>query len=155
MHVSHSNKTLQALGKLLMIRHPQVAKDLYDSYLADQPTDSDYTRIGCYYQKFCGIMGIHEDHCRGALFKHSRSELRRLFISCMLRLYNPAVYRQPDSCLINPQGLVKQLAEVLCVAAPRVSEAIRQAVAEERIYERYREKVDKIVERIKANSYGS
>lgn len=149
MHIT-GKKNFQILGKLLVINRPEIAQELYNSYLQPvvKPVADNHELISSYYSAFCEHMQIQIDHCQGALFKRSRVEIRRTFISCLMRIYNPAAYLQPEDSIINRPGFVKEIAAVLQTGEQRISETIRQAIAQERIYEDYRIRVNDIYQKL-------
>lgn len=129
------------LGKLLVLRQPDLAADLLRQISTDHQ-EKDFSRVPDYYQAFCVIAGVDPYEYKGALNCTARVDTRRLFISAMLHLYSPEVYNHPSDCINIRRGFVKAVSEVLDVDADYMSRFIRQTISMEKHYEWYQEKVN-------------
>lgn len=129
------------LGRLLVLRHPEVANQLLGQISVDHQ-EADFSRVPEYYQAFCGIVNIDPLEYQGPLNETTKVDVRRLFVSVMLHLYTPQVYNHPADSIIIRRGFVKAVSGVLLVDPDYMSRFIRQTISMERHYDWYREKVD-------------
>jgi hypothetical protein len=127
------------LGRFLKRDHPDVAQFILETYVYPLPLVEDLTMIGPLREKFRGL-GLE-----------AKWNMNQLFISCVIRLCNPQLYRHPAKALIVRSKLVKEVAAVLSIDVGAVSRYIRSAIFYEKTYEDYRILVDDIVQKIQNN----
>ena len=136
------------LGKLLVMRHPEVAQRLLVQIEHDPPL-TDLSRIPELYTVFCELINVDPPTFRGPLFSTNKVDIRRLFVSVILHLYNPQVYSHPSNNIIIPHnGFIKTLSEFFHVNRGYMSRFIRETIVMEKVYEEYRQKVEQIREGI-------
>lgn len=84
------HRQLQILGKLLMIKKPEVAKELIQ-YIPKQSDafESDLSKVPHYFKLFCQLQSLEPNEYTGPLYKSSKIDKRRFFIAVILSLYHP------------------------------------------------------------------
>lgn len=137
------------LGKLLIQKEPETAKKLITTYLpAEQPVETDFSKIGGFFIRFCEIRGIDPENHVGPSYKSEKVDVRRMFISAMVHLYYPKAFQQPIESIDVVTGLVKNIALVLKQDTGNVSKMIRQAIIWEKQYQDFEAAVSSIVEKL-------
>ena len=136
------------LGLVLMQTDPERAKKIISIYINPEPRFHDYSLIPLFFYSFCKIRGIDPDKFQGPLFKTSMTDTRRLFISSMIRLYNPQIYNQPNNCILVRKGFSQAMAKLLGLAGSNMSKTIRDCVMQEKLYDNIKNQVSEIVERL-------
>jgi hypothetical protein len=129
------------LGKLLVMRHPEVADRLLVQIEQDPP-EKDLSRIPELYNSFCALVNIDPSTFQGPLHQTHKVDIRRLFVSIILHLYNPQVYHHPNDSIFLRQGLTIALSTLLKINDGHMSRFIRETIMMEKVYEEYRQKVE-------------
>lgn len=140
------------LGKLLVMRHPDVAEQLLIQIAPGDPPERDLSRIPVLYNSFCMVVNVDPLKLRGPLRQTTKVDVRRLFISVILHLYSPQVYNQPSDGIIIRHGLVQAVSSLLYVNSAYMSRFIRQTILMEKVYEEYRAKVTQTREELISNT---
>lgn len=139
------------LGRLLLRHRPEVARELMPHL--DTP-EADPARIPDYFEAFCALHSLDPDDYRGALYKSFKVERRKLFIACMLRLYNPACFAQPSDAIMVSRSFVARLSATLSQDKGNISRLIRQVIVMERAYEDFRGQVNDTLSKLNPLSHG-
>lgn len=126
------------IGRLLVTQKPSQAKELIESYYVS-PQETELSKVKDFYERFCIIHPKTKDY-------KATSEHRRLFIAVILHLYQPEVFLQKQ-IRVTP-GLGKVIREPLGVFKPRISSMIREAIAMEKVYSDFKEKVQHVLLKI-------
>ena len=124
------------IGKFLKKTHPELAKEIADTYIYPPSPLNDYGLIPGFYDQFKEIAHDYKWNSK------------QLFISCIIRLYNPQLYNQPTSSLLVRSKLVIQLTRIMGIDRGNVSRYIRTGVVQETAYEEYKQMVDEVVKKI-------
>lgn len=154
---------LKMLGREVWNKLPQMATEILRPYLTVVPYDTDFKKIESFYLvAFCKDEGIGPEHIRGALFKSSKVDIRRLFIAAMVHIYCPHVYYQhANEINLSKKGFVMWLARAVDQHESNVSILIREVVAWEKStkwqegheviteYDRFKWRLNSIVEKLK------
>jgi len=120
------------IGWILMQIQPQTAKEIICTYMRPKPKYNDLLLVPHFLHQFCKIINIEPDKVHGSLFKTSMVDKRNLFVSAMIRLYNPELYRHPSDRIIIRRGFNKTLADALGIDQGRISKAIRDSIIQEK-----------------------
>jgi len=131
-----------------MKHHPDLANQMLETFCHLNGHDSDFSNIKHYYHEFCQHVKVLPEEHKGPVWKRNKMEVRRLFISVMIRIYCPNLHRQHSSGLVYPYGFSRKISQTLNVGEDSISKLIRQVVADEKVYEDFRLKVDDIVDNI-------
>jgi hypothetical protein len=148
MQARQGKKTYQMLGKVLSERHPDLANELLATYCNISALDSNLSHIPIYYQQFCDHVRVDPNQYKGKLYVHEKMEIRKLFVSSLLRIYVPQVYLQPKNYIVIPTGFLRHMNEAIQAGVPNLSRTIRQVILDEKVYDEYKIKVDSIVDHI-------
>jgi hypothetical protein len=122
-------RQLAMLGRLFLLKHPDLVKPLLSSF--QKPTETDLSKITHYFTFF-----------------PSDIEGRRIFIASMLHLYSPGCFSGERYLL---RGLVKQLSLTTNHHHSNISKMIDEVIQWYRDYDDFQAKVD---ERLKLLSNG-
>lgn len=133
------------LGRLLLTHQPDLAKELLTTYGRSAISSDDLSRIDNLFQSFCRLRNIIPEQYTGALYKTSKVEERRLFISVILHIYSPQVFSQPAGSIFPNLGLVTKLSSLFKHSKGNVSGMIRKVIAWESAYDDFAGKVSAIV----------
>lgn len=146
---SFTRKHYAFLGKLLLQKEPETAHKLITTYIsAEQPTETDFTKIDSFFVKFCNLQNIEPEDHKGPLYKSDKVDTRRKFISAMVHLYYPQAFTQPIDSIDVVTGLVRNISIVLKQNQGNVSKMIRQAIIWEKQYEDFSLSVTNIIEKL-------
>lgn len=139
------------IGRELWNRLPTKALQYLKPYISSIPYDTDFSRIQTFYlSAFSSIYGIEKEEIVGAVYKSSKVDIRKYFISCMVHIYCPHVYYQhANEINLSKKGFVMWLSKALQIPESNTSGSIREVLAWERDYEEFRTKVGAIVEKLK------
>lgn len=124
----NNSRHFALLGKLLINKKPEVAKELYQ-YLPAKPIESDFTKIPQYFKSFCKIQNIETEDIK--------ANERRIFIAAIILLYNP-----------KTRLLLKHLSETIKQFPSNTSVMIEEVEFRYRKVEEFRNQVDEIVKKI-------
>lgn len=120
----YGKKEYVLIGRLVVKQYPELAKDIVNLYIKHEPLETDYSKIEKYFDRFCCFY-------QSPLTKQEHVKMRRVFLACMLSLYNPIVFSQPLKNIIIPRSLfVKNIAQVFEMTEANVSQMIRIVVAD-------------------------
>ena len=138
-------KEFYVIGHLLWRTDRQAAEDLISTYIRPKQKFDDFTIISLFFMCFCDVRKIHHSQLTGILYKSTLTKERRLFISCMIRLYNSQIYGHPSEAMIIRIGFSGRLARVLQISQTQVSKLIKTCVIHEKVYEETRNEVTETV----------
>jgi hypothetical protein len=142
-----AEKDYKILGKLLVKKNPALADEYLSLYKTHSPKEIDNTKISFYFYSFCEVMEITPETYLGPLHKSSKVDIRRLFVACMVHLYQPHVFYQPiDEINLSKKGFVMHLSRTLQQQESNISTMIREVIAWEKDYDDFKEKVHGIIE---------
>ncbi len=141
-------KQYRMLGRLVIKKYPELAKELLASYMQHQPLEMDHTKLKNYFTIFCRTQGVKEEDYRGPLFKSEKVSKRRLFTACMMHLYCPQVYHDVS---LSRTGFVLAMSETLRQKPANVSSTIREVVLWENRYDDFASTVEQSLEKILNN----
>lgn len=144
--VERSNKFYAILGKLLIQKEPETASKLISLHISEsKPQETDLNKIPDLFIKFCTAQNLEPEDYKGALFKSSKIDQRRLFIGTMVKMYG------------NPWGLGVSISRSLNQHKQATSKMIGEVMScYEHCYkdsESFSEAVDAIVEKMKGGEY--
>lgn len=128
------------IGKFLKKTHPELAKQIADTYIYPPPPLNDYAFISDLYQRFKPLAHDYKWNSK------------QLFISAIIRLYNPSLHQQPTQNLLIRTGLVLAIAKQIPMPKGKVSVYIRTVMVQERAYDSYKAMVDEVVAKIHTNA---
>jgi hypothetical protein len=137
-------KQYHLIGWFLARTDPQKAASIIDTYIKPAPRCNDFEQIPAFLQHFSQLKDIQPIQIKGALMKRQLVDTRKLFISVMIRIYNPQVYNHPKDGMVFTYGFSIYLAELLQLKQSHISRTIRECIMEERVYEQTRRAVDEI-----------
>ncbi len=123
------------LGQLLITKKPDVATELLQ-YIP--PMESDLSKIPGFFKAFCKLQGISQAEYIGALYSHSKTDTRRLFVACMLAMYGP-----------GKKYLQKHLTEAIGGHQSNTSSMITEVEFRYRKIADYKHEVDGIVSKLR------
>lgn len=151
MHVTNplslTPKELTILGRLCATQKPDVAKELLSIY-DTKPVEQDHAKIPSHFNRFCQLQDMNPDEYRGNLFKSKKSDLRRLFVACMVRMYLPHLYAAPRKGVRLAYGFTQALAKTFHLKGTNVAVMIREIVVHEKAYSEFRASVDEITSKL-------
>lgn len=140
-----SHEQFQLIGKLLALQHPELAHKLITDH-SFIPHETDLSIIPCYFHAFLQAQGSSQENYESLPFK---SETRRMFVACMLHIYNHSVFTQPKGCLILRRGLSIRIAETLGTTRNVVSAMIRDVIVMHKAYDSFRKRIEFLVDQLK------
>ena len=147
--LSLSPKEYSILGRLCASQKPDVARELLSIY-DNKPLDKDHPNIQVYFIEFCRLQDIDPEEYKGALFKASKVEQRRLFIACMVHIYLPHLYVSATTAagIRLDYGFISSLAESLNQKKSNISKMVREIVVTEKVYDEFRDRATWLVEQL-------
>jgi hypothetical protein len=128
------------IGKFLQKTNPELAKAISEQYIYPPSPLNDYELIADLFSKFKPL--AHDYNWNS----------KKLFISIILRLYNPQLYNQPRANLLIRPGLVIAISRAIAMDKGRVSKYIRTALVHETAYEEYKAMVDDALQKLHPNA---
>lgn len=84
--MTYTNKTLAKIGKEVINNHPDIASVILEQMPA--PMCNDLSKIPHYLIIFCQAISIDPSSIRGPVYKSSIAEIKKMFVSAMVTLYN-------------------------------------------------------------------
>lgn len=144
----HSNRTYEALGRVLLHKHPELAEELLP--LCQTEGETDMNKIPGYFKKFCELRQVNLMENIGDLRSNrERMENRMLFVATMLHIYNYHIFHTHGAPPIFRRGFVKSLAECISISPSNISQLIRNVMVHERVYDSFRADIQSIVPQLK------
>jgi hypothetical protein len=141
--MQHKYSYYYTVGKTLVAVDPVKAKEITDLHFSGpQPLESDLDKIEKYFVTYCRLRRIPIKRFHDQEYKLRRPDERRLFLSVMLRMYNPQVYHGKMQL---SRGFVSVISKILKYQASNVSMLIRDVIDRERIFKDYRNKVGMLI----------
>lgn len=134
------------LGKLVLVKHPEIAKDLLP--FATATDTEDLKKIPEYFDKFCKTYNLEPEKIKGKLFKSENAKHRLLFISAITKIYNQNILYLPETMPIMKIGFVNALSEVTGIDKATTSFHIRQALFEQAHYDSFSEATQTAIEKL-------
>jgi hypothetical protein len=151
---SRSSKEIVLIGKLVKKLYPDLAKEITAKYIWPEAPCSDYKYISLFFDEFCRIKNINPELIKGPQFKTRLVDQRRLFVSAMIRLYNPQLYGQGDSIMIK-YGFNAYLGKFLKMKKQTMHTTVKDCVNQENIYDSIRSEVSDLVAKLLLKVDGS
>lgn len=155
MHSISSGTDYRLIGKLLLLRMPEVAEDLLKKHNDEKtrmddvkPLETDHEKIFLYFIQFCMINKKGPSNYLGYLRDKINIDDRTAFIAVILKIYSPAVFVASKEFFllrghgIGGNGLIKSISNVLSIDQAHVSRTARKIIVMEKTYEDFREKVN-------------
>lgn len=153
MHVTNplrlTKRQYSILGRLCANQMPDKSRELLSIFNV-KPIEQDHSRIGQFFLSFCQIHNVNPDDYRGSLFKSTKSDQRRLFVACMVRMYLPHLYVAPRGSVRLDYGFTQSLATALRLKRQNLTKMVREVVVQERAYTEFRAAVDEITNKLKS-----
>lgn len=109
-----------------------------------KPSQTDLALIEKYYFLFCKANKVNPVDFTGSIREGGKVETRKVFVSAMLRIYNPQVYMQSESPVLSV-GFIKQISGVLKLNTGYMSRMVREVILMEKVYDDYLEQVNKLI----------
>jgi hypothetical protein len=144
------SKESYLIGRLLKRLHPEIATSIIEQYIRPSEDPCDFSQIPDIFDKFCLLNEISPKDIKGPLEKRAQFDNRKLFISVMIRIFNPQIHHHPQDAIILRPGFNSQISTFLGIGQYVTTKTIRIAIVHERVYEEYRERVDEITTKLKA-----
>lgn len=135
MAEKHSAKVYQSLGKLLLTKKPEVAKELLP--LCEPGIRQDYSLLEKYFEEFCRFKNINPAEYMGSM-KHSggdKAQTRYLFLGAMVHIYQRHNFHIPNTYPVLRTGFVKSVSILLQIGYEASSRSIKKVLAWEKIYD--------------------
>ncbi len=149
------------IGKLLLIRMPEVAEDLLKIHQDEKakldeakPLEIDHEKIFLYFINFCKIKKREPFEYIGYTRDRNRVAERLEFVAVILHLYNPSLFVASKEFLllkgygIAGNGLTRSLSRVLSVYDSNACRMVRQVIFMEKTYEDFKEKVNELFNKL-------
>jgi hypothetical protein len=149
MQATYSVNQLTLIGKLLAYQKPELADALLTVYgQKAEPKECDLSKIVNYFDVFCLIHELTPQEYKGRILSANKNYYRKLFISTMVRIYQPGLYDMPKCFILAKTGLSKALYEVLDMDKAEISRIIKENIMWEKTDDDYRLRVNKIVDHL-------
>lgn len=84
--MTYTNKILAHIGKQVVKQHPDIAIGILES--VKKPLSTDLEKIPSYFNIYCLHAGIDPQELKGPVYKSSLTELKKVFISSMMNIYD-------------------------------------------------------------------
>lgn len=149
----YGKRTYQTLGKMLVLKRPEVAEELIH-YCPAESNISSLRIIPDLLSRFCQLRSIHPEECLGKLDNYEKMRHRRLFVATLLHLYCQEVFQQPPDCPLLPRGLLSAITEAVQLKKSYMSKLVRQVLYEEKQYDEFRQEVTSLVAQLKPTTHG-
>lgn len=146
----HSKRVYMALGKMLLHKHPDIAETLLP--YCQVTGESDLSKLPVYFKRFCEIRNIepteHKGNIKNTDQKNKMHE-RRLFIACVLHIYNQHIFHVDGTTPIMRTGFVKAISDCNSIDLSNASQTIRKVIFFEKVYEDFRNEIKETVLKLK------
>lgn len=121
-------KDFALIGKLYARENPSHALQLVATFQAAEARalDSDLHNLNYYYFLFCKIRGLNPPAYLGSLHTAEKTDVRRLFVGTMIRVYMPQLLTHN---IRQRKGFSEALCVVLCQDDGNLSKVIDECVA--------------------------
>lgn len=117
----------------LVSEKPIIAAELL-SVVQPEPKQTDISMIPAYYSRFCNLRKIVDyDH-------------RMLFTACILHIYQPVAFTNPNILSIKKIGIIRELTYSFSTEKANVSKIVRKTILWYKIYSEFSDQVKKIME---------
>lgn len=140
MITSYTRENALIVGKLLFRKQPKLAAELLSSHQPEKPHDTDLDHIEHYLQHFCRIHSITIDSLP------RNSDLKRIFICCLLSIYCPDLLRS-HGCRMH--GLGEAVAQHFNQTRQWINMLIQEVLVQYKVYDDFRGKVDETAGKLK------
>ena len=125
------------LGKLVLQREPETAAKLIPLIAEPRRSQIDQRTISSDFLTFCSIQNIKPESYRGNIYKHSKTEIRGLFVAVMVIKYGSA-----------SRNIGKYLSATLGQKKQWTSQMIGEAETRYRCNAEYRDQVNGIIKKM-------
>lgn len=164
MHPIPQTTDYRLIGKLLLMRMPEVAEDLLTKHHEEatkmqdfKPLETDHGKIFLYFIRFCKLQKKDPTEFFGYLRDKSSIEARMEFVGALLHIYSPIVFVASKEFLmlqhainkkpgqsVAQMGLIKSMSNVLNVHPSSICKMVRKIIVREKAYEDFKEKVNEL-----------
>jgi len=149
------------IGKLLLIKMPEVAEDLLTKHNNEtremevvKPLETDHAKIFLYFIQFCRLKQKEPTQFFGYLREKILIDARMEFVAALLHIYSPIVFVATKEFMflyrssMAEMGLIKSISNVLNVRQGSVSKMVRKIIVREKAYEDFRENVNDLFKQL-------
>ena len=142
-------RRFQLLGQLVASKHPDIAASLLKQL---PPLENRNALLPNYFARFCQIISLQpQEYQTLGKWNRRKVEIRRLFAATMLHLYSPQSFDLPRESITFTYGFTTAFSNVMQIRRPEGLKLFREVVANERVYEDFRNQVQDILIQINAN----
>ena len=131
MRLPASNKTIHFVGKYVLAKYPAIADEILSKYSekGHPPLDTDFENIRFYYLTFCKLQAVEPYDLTGHLGTIEKTDLRRLFIGAMVKIYSPETLHQPSEAISIKRGMGRPLSKLFKVSEQIISNDTYMVIA--------------------------
>lgn len=124
----YSNKKLLIIGQGVAEKYPGIAAEIINSM-----PKRDIKQMPAHLQAYCEMITTDLQSIKGSLYKSTLTEIRKVFISAMLRIY-------PGQHLLN-----KTISDIFAIKRANTSKIIKEVTVRYSTDQAFTKKVDQLL----------